>query len=160
MSDVPFRTLDLPEAVDAALKAENVKRVEITLNKEVTYTGPILSKGAALGRYLVINAPLRKKLSLEDGDEVHVSLKPDESPYGLPMPEELGELLAIDKEANALFHDLTPGRQRRIIQISSANKTEETRLRKAVRCIDYLKLAGLKFDYGQLMDYMKGKDIY
>ncbi|MFK8058349.1 MAG: YdeI/OmpD-associated family protein [Saprospiraceae bacterium] len=160
MSDVPLRTLDLPEAIDAMLQAEQVKRVEITLNKDVTYTGPILSKGAAKGRYLVINAPLRKTLKLKDGDEVHVSLTPDESTYGLPMPDELGELLAIDEEANTLFHELTPGRQRRIIQISSANKTEETRLRKAVRSIDFLKLAGLKFDYGELEQYMRGKDLY
>ena len=160
MGDVSFRILNVPKAIEKALQAAQVKRVSITLNKQLTCTRPVLSKGKGLGLYFVINATLRKKLELKDGDEVHVSIEPDESPYGQPMPDELAELLAMDEEANTLFHKLTPGRQRRIIQISSANKTEETRLRKAVRCIDYLKLAGLKFDYAELVEYMKGKDRY
>ncbi|MBK7871886.1 MAG: hypothetical protein IPJ74_15005 [Saprospiraceae bacterium] len=40
--------------------------------------------------------------------QVQATLRKDDSKYGLPMPEELAELLELDEEGNRFFHALTP----------------------------------------------------
>ena len=131
------------------------RRVICTLNEgAMEFPCALVSKGD--GDYFIfINKTIRNKLKLKLGQAVQVSLRSDESTYGLPMPEELGELLAQDDEGNALFHALTPGKQRSIIHLISVLKSTDKRLYKAIAILDYLKANDGKLDLIQLADALK-----
>lgn len=70
--------------------------------------------------------------------QLQVTLTPDLSPYGLPMPVELELLLAEDPVAHDYFEALTPQQQRRILHGVGTPRGEATRLRKAVATVEYL----------------------
>lgn len=105
--------------------------------------------------YIMINKALKKKLGFVLGQKVKISMKKDESKYGMPMPEELGELLAIDELGNSIFHQLTPGRQRNLIHIVSKYKNTETRINKALVIVDYLKRSNGVIDFKELNEAFK-----
>jgi uncharacterized protein YdeI (YjbR/CyaY-like superfamily) len=63
---------------------------------------------------------------------VRVTLRRDDSPYGMPMPEELAEVLAQDPEGDACFHRLTPGRQRTFLYYVSSARAVDTRIKRAI----------------------------
>jgi len=67
------------------------------------------------------------------------------------------ELLQIDDEGNKLFHELTPGKQRSLLFIIGKPKNSDTRLRKALMTIDYLKEANGKLDFKELQTFYKDR---
>ena len=160
MGSARFEIVVVPPEIVAALTAGGSDRVLARYGDDPD--GPaqtrLLSLGDGAGHYLLLPAPLRRRLGLRPGDEVAVALEPDASTYGLPMPPELAELLAQDPEADELFHALTPGRQRRILHVCGSSKTEATRLRKAVACVEYLRQVGAGgFDYAGLVAFLRGR---
>jgi hypothetical protein len=72
--------------------------------------------------YITLNNKRMKELGLSIGDWVEVVLNPDESKYGMPVPEELAELLRQDPEGERRFEMLTPGKQRYIIHYIKSGK--------------------------------------
>ena len=86
-----------------------------------------------------------------------MTLEPDESKYGMEVPEEWAELLRQDADTEQYFDKLTPGKQRRILYIIGQPKTTETRLRKAVRIAEYLYLKNGEVDLMEMNDALKGK---
>jgi uncharacterized protein YdeI (YjbR/CyaY-like superfamily) len=80
-----------------------------------------------------------KELGLTIGDWVEVSLNPDNSKYGMPVPEELEELLHQDPEGERRFEMLTPGRQRYIIHYINQVKSSQLRIDRALLLIGNLK---------------------
>jgi uncharacterized protein YdeI (YjbR/CyaY-like superfamily) len=105
--------------------------------------------------FININKELRDQLKLRVGMEVTATLQKDESKYGLPIPEELQELLIQDPEGDRLFHALTPGKQRSLIYIVGKPKQSETRIKKAVVLIEHLKANLGKIDFKRLNEDMK-----
>ena len=97
--------------------------------------------------YILINAEIRKKCRLRIGSKVLVELQPDESKYGMPMPEEMDELLKIDDDANELFHALTKGKQRSLLYIIGKAKEFSTRINKAIVITEHLKQMNGKLDF-------------
>ncbi len=89
-----------------------------------------------------VGTPVRKAGKLRLGQKVAVSLRPDHSTYGRPMPEELAELLAIDEEGDKLFHAASPGTQRGILYYINNGRTVQTRIDRAILMIDRLKNKG------------------
>lgn len=83
---------------------------------------------------------IMKKVGIEKGEEVQITLQKDESEYGLLMPEVLQEILEQDEEANKAFHALTPGRQRSIIHMVSKPKRLDTQIKRAVIITENIKL--------------------
>ena len=103
------------------------------------------------GRFVItVNKKLRETLGLEFGMEVSVSVKKDESEYGLPLPEELRELLRQDREGNRMFHALTRGRQRTLLYIIGSAKDTEKRIERALVIVDHLKANKGIINYKQL----------
>ena len=98
---------------------------------------------------------LQKKLSLSVGDEVQVSIVPDKSKYGLPMPEELQAIFDMDAEGDKVFHTLTPGKQRTLLHLVGKPKSSEIRIKKAMVVVDYLKEVNGKLDFKQLNEAFK-----
>jgi hypothetical protein len=144
----------IPDDVVQAFLQGGHKRVVCEIDGLEPFQCALMPKGD--GQYFInLNKERRKKLGLHPGARIKVQLKVDQSTYGLPMPEELGELLKMDDEGNRLFHQLTPGKQRSLIHIVGKPRRPETRLRKAVVIVDYLKAAQGKLDFKALNEAFK-----
>ena len=145
---------EVPMEVALKYKGSGYKRVVCTLNNQEKYQCALMHAGQ--GRYFVnVNAQLQKKLSLSVGDEVQVSIVPDKSKYGLPMPEELQAIFDMDAEGDKVFHTLTPGKQRTLLHLVGKPKSSEIRIKKAMVVVDYLKEVNGKLDFKQLNEAFK-----
>ncbi len=101
--------------------------------------------------FITINKKNRQSLGLKDGSRVEIRLAPDHSKYGLDMPEELGEMLIQEPEADRLFHELTAGRQRSFIFWVSSAKSSDKRLERALTLVEKLQLYGTKVTNNQVL---------
>ena len=105
--------------------------------------------------FININKELREKYGWQEGDTVRVTLQPDTSEYGMPVPEEFTALLSEDPEGSDLFHALTKGKQRALLYQIAKPKRAATRLDRAVGIFEYLKHANGKLDFKALNTYLK-----
>jgi len=85
--------------------------------------------------YLIVNKARQKKLGLNHGDKVEVSILPDNSEYGAPMPEELEAVLAQDPDATATFDGLSAGKKRAVMYAVARVKGVEARVEAAVKAL-------------------------
>ena len=115
----------------------NARRVVATLNGMVSYQCALMPKDGEF--FIVVNKKHRDKLGIILGDTVHVELVRDESKYGLPMPEELREVLDQDPEGDRLFHALTPGNQRTMLYYIGKWKDIDRRIHYALTLVEHLK---------------------
>lgn len=112
-------------------------RVVFTLNGSDEQQRALLPRGD--GSFVItVNKGLLKALNLEVGMKVTVTLRKDESQYGLPMPEELQELLRQDKDGDRLFHALTAGKRRTLLYIVASARDPEKRLQRSLVVIRHL----------------------
>ena len=81
------------------------KRVQcVLLNNEITIPRAISKKDDFY--YILMNQDILKKLKLDFGSVISVTLSPDVSKYGMPISEEFQEVLLQDPEGEALFDSL------------------------------------------------------
>lgn len=104
---------------------------------------------------IIVNKAKRDKLGISAGDNVEVEIVQDDSEYGMPMPEELREVLAQDPEGDRYFHELTAGRQRSILYFVGKIKDVDRRIHTALIFIDHLKRNGGKIVPDQLQADLK-----
>lgn len=105
---------------------------------DFTWHGAVMSMGDGRG-FVMVNRQNVKKLGLGIGSKVKLHLKEDDSQYGMPMCDELQEVLRQDAEANERFHGLTPGKQRNIIHYVGKTKNPQLRIDKALFFMENLK---------------------
>jgi hypothetical protein len=146
--------LRVPNGVARQLIDHDSRRVVCTLNASVEYQCAILARGSNVF-VITVNKKIRESLGLVFGMEVHVSLKKDDSKYGLPMPGELNELLKQDPESRTLFHALSRGKQRTLLHIIGSVKSSDKRVARAITVVKHLKMNGGKINYRQLYASMK-----
>ncbi len=147
----------LPVPIDIAehfLKADGNRRVVATYKGSNEIQCALFPDGKGEW-FLILSKEVRKKIKVTLGDEIEVTLEKDESEYGLPLPDEIAELWAIDDEGKRVFHLLTKGKQRSLLHIIGKPKTAETRIKKAIIVNDYLKSTGGKLDYEELKEAFK-----
>lgn len=130
------------------------RRVICNLNGQHTFHCALMPHGDG-DFFINLNKEIRKKLHLKVGDHIEFTLKKDESKYGIPMPEEMSELLAIDDETDQYFHSLTPGKQRSLLYLIAKPKSSAIRLNKALAITDFLKINKGVLDYKLLHSYIK-----
>lgn len=138
--------LIVPEKIVEFFSKKNIKRFTCILNNEYQFSTAFMPIGKGI-YFIHINAEVRKKFHLQVGSKVLVKLEPDESKYGMPMPEEMSELLKIDEEADKYFHALTLGKQRNLIYLIAKPKSSAIRLNKAVVITEHLKRLNGKLDF-------------
>lgn len=139
----------VPSKKVTSLTGKGDKRVICTLNKTIRFHAALMPLGD--GNFFInVNQTIRKKLKLNDGDEVHVTLEKDNSEYGLPLPEEFKELLSQDIEGNRVFHSLTPGKQRTLLYIIGKPKSADLRIRNGIAILEHLKRNKGQIFYKQL----------
>lgn len=118
-------------------KKDGSRRVVCTINGTESFQCALLPSDGDF--VIVVNKVKRDKLKIVDGDRIAVELKADESKYGLPMPEELREVLDQDPDGDKLFHSLTPGKQRSILYFVGKVKDIDRRIHTALIFIEHLK---------------------
>ena len=133
-------------------KKDGSRRVVCTINGTETMQCALLPSDGDF--VIVVNKAKRTRLGIGEGDKIAVELREDTSKYGLPMPEELQEVLNQDPGGNKLFHALTPGRQRSILYFIGKIKDVDRRIHTALIFIEHLKKHG-KFVDGQLQEDLK-----
>lgn len=145
-----WRVIRIPRTVLAKLGIKgNTRRVVCTLNSSVSFQCGLMPDGKG-EFFITVNKKVRDQIGVADGDVVRVELTRDESKYGLPMPEELAEVLKQDEEGDRVFHALTPGNQRLVIRVVSAFADVDKRIHRALVTIDHLKRNDGKFVYDEL----------
>ena len=105
--------------------------------------------------FITVNKDLQKRYAIEVGDEVALTIEPDDSEYGMPVPEEVTELWNLDPEARRIFHTLSPGHQRNLLYQIDKLKRPETRAKRTVQFHEYLKAVNGNLDYRELNAYLK-----
>jgi hypothetical protein len=129
--------LRVPRAVADGLVTASSRRVVRTLNGSAEHQCALLPAGN--GSFVIsVNKKWRDTLHLDIGARVAVTLRSDASAYGLPMPEELAELLRQDRSGNRLFHALSAGKQRTLIYIVGNVKNPEARAFRAATILRHL----------------------
>ena len=150
--------IDIPDDIAHHFLAdEGNRRVVVTYNDSKEIQCALFPKGDNHW-FLNLGKEVRKATKLSVGDVVKVTMKKDESEYGFPVPEELAELFAIDDEGKAAFHKLTPGKQRSLLHIIGKPKTSQTRVKKAIITIDYLKETNGRLDFKELQEAFRNRN--
>jgi Domain of unknown function (DUF1905)/Bacteriocin-protection, YdeI or OmpD-Associated len=149
----------IPIEISTSLIEQGHKRVVCTLNNVSTYQCALMPRGDH-EYFINVNKELQRKLKINPGDTLSIDLKPDTSEYGLPMPEELGELLKQDADGDSVFHGLTLGKQRTLLHLIGKPKSSEIRLRKAITIIEYLKEVNGKLNFKDLNEAIKNGNRY
>lgn len=151
-----FNVLPVPHAAVAELlkRKENANRIICHINGQGHINRSLLPDGH--GNYLILtNDAIRQRFGLKAGDRVSLEILPDNSTYGIPLPQEAAELWDLDAEAFDLFHQLSPGKQRGLLYVIDKLKGLEARAKKTVQIHDYLKSVGGKLDYRELNEYIR-----
>jgi hypothetical protein len=113
------------------------KRVVCSINGSEGFQCALMPSGDIF--YIIVNKKKRDALGIVADDTVSVELVRDESKYGLPMPEELQEVLAQDPEGDRLFHGLTAGKQRSLLYFIGKVNDIDKRIHQALIIIDHLE---------------------
>jgi Domain of unknown function (DUF1905)/Bacteriocin-protection, YdeI or OmpD-Associated len=113
------------------------RRVVCVLNESMTLHAAIMPHGK--GWVISMNKTNLKKLGLKVGSPVQVNMRQDTSEFGLPMPEELSEVLEQDTLAKSYFYALTAGKKRSLIHIVRGVKNIDKRIERAFMIAEKLK---------------------
>ncbi|MEE9374311.1 MAG: YdeI/OmpD-associated family protein [Saprospiraceae bacterium] len=145
--------LTVPKKISSQYQSTD-RRMICVLNVDVKIHCALMPKSN--GEYMILlNKELRKKLNLKLGDTLMIQLEKDNSEYGMVLPEELVELWEIDPDGYRVFHTLTKGKQRALIYQMSQSKRSETKAKKIVAILEYLKTVNGKLDFREMNQFVK-----
>lgn len=130
--------LAVPASVVKKTGGAGKQRFICTIDKTITWKCGLVSHKAG-GAYILLNKKQMQMGKLNVGQQVNVSLKKDESKYGMDVPAELAEVFKQDKIGKARFDKLVPGKQRYIIYYINQVKSSDLRIERAVRLIRNVK---------------------
>lgn len=116
---------------------DKFKRVVCSINGGGSFQCALLPWGELF--YIIVNKKKRDEVGVVAGDMVNVVLVKDESKYGLPMPEELREVLNQDPDGDKLFHALTAGKQRSMLYYVGRIKDIDQSIHAALILLEHLK---------------------
>ena len=144
----------IPARIGEKFEKKDVsRRVVCTINGTETFQCALLPSDGDF--VIIVNKVKRTRLGIGDGDEVVIELKADDSKYGLPMPEELQEVLNQDPEGDRLFHSLTPGKQRSMLYFIGKVKDIDRRIHTALIVVEHIKKNEGKILGDRLQDELK-----
>ena len=153
-SDLYHWFFSVPNEIANQLIDGTDKRVVARVNNTVKYHCAIYGNGNS-GYRILLNKKRCKQLGLLRGETVSVELTKDTSEYGVPMSEELREVLDQNPEADEHFHKLTKGAQRTLIYWCDTVKTSSIKIRRALVMTDHLVKQGGKPDFKLMNEEMK-----
>ena len=113
-------------------------RLLCTLTPKIKIHCGLMALGGGKG-YITLNKKILKSASIKKGSKIDVKLELDHSEFGMPLSEELTEVLSQDSQAYDRFIKLTPGKQRNIIHFVASVKNSEKRIDRAIKILENLK---------------------
>jgi len=144
----------VPENIYALFSAEKIKRIKVSYNGCPPLHNAFLSYGNNK-YYIKLNKATMKENKFVVGDLLSVFIEKDTSKYGVPISEEMSELLTLDPEGEILFHKLTPGKIRSLLFKVNGYKSSDKRIEKSVIILEHLKANNGKLDWKMLNDAFK-----
>ena len=146
--------LKVPEDIYQPFADEKIKRVLMQINNSEKLHAGFMPEGN--GKFfLMLSKNLMKALQLSGGQSVNVFIEADTTRYGMPISEEMKELLELDPEGEALFHKLTPGKIRSLLHFVNKYKSSDKRIEKSVIILEHLKANNGTLDWKTLHDAFK-----
>jgi bifunctional DNA-binding transcriptional regulator/antitoxin component of YhaV-PrlF toxin-antitoxin module len=118
-------------------KSGGTRRVICTINGIETFPCALIPYDGEFT--VVVNKERRKRLGIVAGDKLKVEIAADESEYGMPMPEELQEVLDQDPEGYDAFRILTPGKRRSMMYFIGKIKDIDRRIHTALIFVEHIK---------------------
>jgi Bacteriocin-protection, YdeI or OmpD-Associated/Domain of unknown function (DUF1905) len=131
--------IPIPAAAATFFIKSGNRRVLCTINGIHTLHAALLPRKGSSDCYIFAGKALLKKTGITAGARLSIQLETDESDYQFEMPEELAEVLVTDATAYAIFHGLTPGRQRGLIQLVLMVKSTDKKIERALKIADKIK---------------------
>lgn len=148
--------VEIPEDIyQELLKITSEKRVKCTLNNTITVSRAMATKGKFY--YILLNKEILKENKIAVGEEIIVELLPDASKYGMPISEEMEEVLYNDPDGSILFHKLTPGAQRTLIHVINRFKSSNLKIERSFVILEHLKKTKGKIDFELLKEDFKNQ---
>ncbi|MFK7951956.1 MAG: YdeI/OmpD-associated family protein [Ekhidna sp.] len=129
------------------------RRITCSINGNTPY--PCALMHIEGGYYILVNNPLRKKLRIDEGDQLTISLEKDHSEFGHKVPESFQVLLDQDDEGRHFFEELTKGKQRSLIYLVTKVKNIDSQLAKGLAIMHHLKEANGELDFKRLNELIK-----
>jgi hypothetical protein len=120
------------------LTAGGNKRAVCRINDAIEFHCAVIPR-KEMGHYVSIGMPVCKKLGIRKGDKVKATFSIDTAKYQFEMPEELQEVLDTDATADKVFHSLTAGNQRGLIQLVLLVKSPQKRVERALHIAEKIK---------------------
>jgi hypothetical protein len=149
--------MPVPLEVQAAYKAKGITRFIVEIKKPAATLSSAIMPGGNNTYFILISKQVLKQYKFQLNQDVEILMKPDESTYGMPLSEELAELLQLDEEFATHFDKLLPGKQRNLIYAIGKFKSSDLRIRTAVVVADHLKANNGKLDFKMLNEALKSK---
>ncbi|MFQ6001796.1 MAG: YdeI/OmpD-associated family protein [Anaerolineae bacterium] len=130
------RCVDVPERVSSSLGQDTHVPVKGWVEGE-PMRSTLVPRGGGRHR-LFIHSRIWRKLGVDTGDVVEVSLLRDTESREVPLPDDLAAALPEGSEALAAFNDLTVADRRRFVARILEAKKPETRERRIQQGIELL----------------------
>jgi Bacteriocin-protection, YdeI or OmpD-Associated/Domain of unknown function (DUF1905) len=108
----------------------------------VPYRGTLMRMGSE-SHMLIVLKGIREQIGKDFGDEIKVTVVPDDAPRLIEVPKDLMKEFKKDKEAKAFFDKLAYTHQKEYVKWIKEAKREETRQARVAKTIEMLK-AGKK----------------
>ena len=134
-------------------KKGGTRRVVCTLNGTETFPCALMPYNGIF--YVMVNKEKRERLGLIAGSKVTVEIVADESEFGMPMPEELQEVLTQDPEGERHFRGLKDGAKRSMMYYIGKLKDVDRRIHASLILLEHLKNNDGKLDRQTLASELK-----
>jgi hypothetical protein len=128
--------VDVPKRVSQAFAQKGYIAVKGTLNGE-PIRATLVPKGDGRHR-LYLNTDMRTRAKVEVGERVTIEVSLDTQPRVVPMPAALEQALKKNRKARSAFEQLTPSRQKEILNYLNWLKRPETLARNIAKVIAQL----------------------
>lgn len=130
------RCVDVPEEISRAFGAKGYIPVFASVQGLVART-TLIPAGNNQHR-LFVDGKIRKKLGVDAGNLVGISLRRDKRPNELAMPVDVAAALRKTSGAQKAFENTTPGLRREFLRWVLSAKRPETRAKRIDRAIPIL----------------------
>ena len=128
--------VDVPFDVE---KEFGSKRPKVkALIEGIPYRGTLTRMGTEC-HLLIILKDIRNQIGKTFGDEIKITVEPDDEMRAVEIPAELKKAFKMEKDAKAAFEKLSYTHQREYVTWINEAKKEETRANRITKMIEMLK---------------------
>jgi hypothetical protein len=136
------RCVDVPSKISKSLGDDKHIPVAGTIG-DLPFESTLTPRGDGLYR-LFIHSSIWKKLGVNNGDTITVSMQPGHAPNDLPVPADVMESLLRNEDAKAIFDNLTVRLRNSYINYINQARNPETRMKRLEVGIERLLERGEK----------------